>query len=558
MKTLQLLVLTTFLAFAAQRATGQITIYQDSARFDNDYARLRDIDFEDVYAVTVDRMTIRNPYGLHTMSMYDSLGEPTSDLMLWLSQGATINFPMRTRTVMLNGYSNPFYVRVTTFADSTYDLDFTEFPYTINDTEGIARIQFYGSDGIDLDINWGAGLYDVAALNEDGDTVAFSNFDELEADHYYFMGTGIYSGSFGDTSFMRPVDVHGITINEPHIGLVGAHLSYFEARPDSDNPIGNLGVLLFPDATIDFPRGTEGALLVLEKIHIDDTLLFEVTDYNDIRDTVMVVGAGREYDTAWVEEQRVTYAHVGFGSAAGIREVRLLDAWTMAPWDLVDTIIDGEPTQVVIYEPIMLETYVMAVHLAEIPPSEIGMISSDVETINDAGYLAQDQTGSLNEELQGAIVFAETGENAEAVGRLTEFSSKVDLLHAQGTLVKEEARKLRGDAAYVISRLQTGTSSVSGVERQQSILPSLSNIRTERSGVWVSYHLPQSVGGEVVISDMRGNIVRRIVLEGGSENGQLFWDARDANGMALGAGSYLLSLGSGGRTATAKVVLLMR
>ncbi|MGE3801187.1 MAG: hypothetical protein AB7H80_09220 [Candidatus Kapaibacterium sp.] len=554
MKRVVLLVLTAILGLSGEFVSAQIISYQDSTSFDDDFGRLREIDFEDMYGVTVDRMKIRNPYALQSLAIPDLQGTPTSDVILLLAQGATIDFPTRTRSIELVGYGSPFYVHVTTFADSTYVLDLRTFPTTINEDSGIARIQFFGTDGIGVDVNWGAGLYSITARDGSGDTLCFSNFDELEGDRYYFMGQAMDVAWIGDTSFIEPVEIHGITFNEPNYGFIGVHFADFEARPDADNPIGNLGVLFIAGGTIDFPDGTEGVLLTLEQLHPADSLLFEAIDNDGVRDTLLVVGAGREYDTNWVPEQRATFAHVAFGSEAGIKQIRMLSGWTTEAVDLIDTVINGENVQWVVYEQVGIETYVMAVHIAETPPTEISGIGGQVEQVENAGYLAVNETESLTAKLQDARQFAEAGDNQRAIERLQEFSQEVEALYVAGAFVIEESRGMRGDAAYVIDRLQQGVSGIPISSRNvQTLLPQLSNLRVDQSGLSASYYLPLAEGGVLVISDIRGSVVHRITLEKSGERGDLFWNLQDGEGNLLPAGTYFLSLSGGGVQTTSVI-----
>ena len=556
MKPVLLFALLALVGIGSEVATGQITTYQDSTEFDDDFGRLRDIDFEDLYGLTVDRIRIRNPYAIESLAVPDSQGNPTSDNILFLSQGATMAFPTRTRTVTIEGYGNPFYVEVTTFADSTYMLDLASFPTTIHDDNGIARIQFFGTDAFGLDINWGAGLRTIDVLDQNDVEIASSNFDELEGDRYYFMGTPLDVSSVEDTVFTDPVTIHGITIHEPTIGLIGYHLSYFEARVDSDNPIGNIAVPLLRDATISFDSGTEGALLVLEQVYVRDTMFFEAVDYNNDRDTVMVVGWGREYDTNWVEDQQATFAHVAFASEAGIKEIRLLDAWTSEVVDFADTVIDGEYIEIDVYGAVGIEVLIAAVHVAESPTTEINGIVTQVEEVNDAGYLVSQEATTLVGQLREARQNAAEQENGKAVEQLQQFRAEVEELYSNGTLVTEEARYLDRDAVYIISRLQSGSSGVDRYVTDSGLeMPEITDLRVLPSGLSVSYRMSTIGGEEATVTNLRGEVIWRASLDQKGE-GTIVWDMSDSDGGRIPPGPYFLSIGSGSVRTTAKFMIV--
>lgn len=540
-------------AIAAPRtADAQIVSYHDSAAFDDDHGRLRDIDFEDLFAVTVDHMTVRNPYGLHTLAMYDSLFEPTDDILLELSQGGTIHFPTRTRTVIVEGFANPFYVEVRTFTDSVYMIDLTEFPVTISDDAGIERLQFLGTEGWDttLDVNWHATLWTTTALNTDGDTVAHSNFDELIGDRFYYRGIGYDMNDWVEQpELFAPMEIHGVTFHEPYWGMLPFHLSSFEARVDPDNPIGNLGFEFTDEGVIEFATGTEGALLVMEKIMIADTFLFEATDFAGDIDTVMVVGAGREYDTTWVEDQRTTYGHVAFSSPDGLKSIRPIAAWTMGPGEVIDTVIDGVPTTVVLQEPYPILTAISAVHVAEAPPLEIGGVRSAVDDVDRDGYLDENTSDGLRNYLTNAETYATAGERSLALEHVVAFRAEVSDLYAQGALVAEEFVRFDDDATYLITRL--GTSGVTGEESHASDL-SVTSIVTDGASMTVTVDAPNGSTLELVITDLRGRVVRRLAGAGST----IVWDLADAQGNGIASGAYLVTLRSGDSAVTEKVVVM--
>ena len=98
--------------------------------------------------MTLDHVTYRSPGPLWVYAVDDEFGEDTDNLYLEMSQGSTIEFPTRTRSVVLSGYSNEFYVEVTNFDDSVYITPLQSFPdVTITDSSGIASIRFWGTYG---------------------------------------------------------------------------------------------------------------------------------------------------------------------------------------------------------------------------------------------------------------------------------------------------------------------------------------------------------------------------------------------------------------------------
>ena len=79
------------------------------------------------------------------MGFTDTTQGDSVNTFLWLGQGATLDFPTRTRTVELAGYANPFYVTITDFNDSTYTLQLDSFPLVLASDAGIAHIQLLGT-----------------------------------------------------------------------------------------------------------------------------------------------------------------------------------------------------------------------------------------------------------------------------------------------------------------------------------------------------------------------------------------------------------------------------
>lgn len=535
----RLLLTALFLLSTTIAAQAQLAIYRDSTTFDDAFGRLRDIDFEDVYSTTVQNILFRNPYGLHTITdeYPDEEGNysDTVDISLELAQGATLDFPTRTRTVQLHGYANPFYTRVIDFNDSMVILPLDTLPLTISMPTGIARIQFLGTDGNgNDDVNWRGGLTSVVTFDEHSDTLASTDFDELEPDRFYFLGQGYDANAFfADESLLLPIDYHGVTITEPTLGFLGTHLSSFEARVDPDNPIGNLSLEMASGGTIDFRNGVEGVLLVVEQVHERDTLVFEVTTNSGSVDTVMETGWSRVYDTAWVPDQRTTYLHLGFGSSDGIRQIKLLYAWMAA--------IEGDPDAGFPYDTVYYERTAMltAVHLAETVPMEIVGITNEVTDLDSAGYVEQNESEMMHTPLAAALAKVEANDRPGAIAQLNAFRSNVGSLLSQGQLVPEEAQKFERDAAYVITRL-AGVSGVANASRTSAV--SLGTPHVSNESVNLDFTAPEGSAPLAQIVDMQGRIVREIA----PATNTILWDLRDEQGARVPAGVYLIVLNMNG------------
>jgi hypothetical protein len=537
MKTVRfLLLLLAAMCVSGIVAQAQITVYRDSSQFDDAFARLREIDFEDSYSVTIDRILFRNPYGLHCLGIEDSTKDDGVNSMIELHQGSTIDFPTRTRRVELTGYANEFRVQVTDFNDSTYRTALDTFPISLSNPNGIRRIQFFGYDFNDsLDINWGGGFWSVATFDENDDTLAFTEFEELLPDHYYLLGHSQDAYTYpNDSSLFDPVDIHGITLHEPTIGYTATPLSLPEGRVDPDNPIANLSVEMAYGGTVDFPQGVEGALCMLEGVQHLDTVWLQVTDYAGRVDTVMEAAINHPiFDSAWVEDQWYTYIPLGFGSPDGIKQVMVLGSSGPNNW----------------YGTVMLS----AVYLAEKPQTEIGSIKAVANDLGGAGFLDEGQTGSLRSTLDGAIAAVDRGDRPTAVALLNGFRSDVNAFGRKRVLAPEETRYFMNDAAYVISRLG---GAVAGLETPKVESVGLVLEPTQTAGVLqIRYASGRAATPTLRIADLRGRPLRAIELRSASGSAQ--WDLLDANGSPVPNGTYLLTLGANGRQAT-KLVRIVR
>jgi hypothetical protein len=536
MKSLRSLLLILAALLCAGTMQAQITRYSDSSSFDDSFARLREVDFEDVYSVTIERITIRNPWGLNCFGYADSTKSDTMNSFLWLGQGATLDFPTRTRQVELNGYSHQFRLVVTDFDDVVDTTEMMDFPVTLTRTAGIKRLQFIGADQFgDWDINWNAGFQEMRTLDEQGDTLAYTEFEELKPDHYYLIGIEQDATRFfPDSTFQGPVEWHGITITEPTLGFGGLPLSQPEGRVDPDNPIMNLEIELAPGATVDFPEGTEGVLLTFEKIQHLDTFWVAVTDYAGNTDTVEARGLDHPVmDSAWVEDQWYTFVHMGFGSPDGIKRVEFLGA--TGPYS---------------YGTVALAT----VALAETPVQEMMAIRSVADDLKGAGFLVESHYSSLNSDLAAAFAAADVNDRSGAIQKLNDFRGDVQQMSAGEVLAPEEAEYFQNDAAYIITRL-SGTSGVetSGGSLAPHVMLGAPVVSAER--VRLHYDTPAGSVPVVAVHDLRGALVRTLPL--GSSTGEVLWDLRDGSGNSVPFGTYLMTLSAGGERAT-QVVRVVR
>ncbi|HYF02413.1 MAG TPA: hypothetical protein VEC36_03485, partial [Patescibacteria group bacterium] len=512
---------------------------------------LREIDFEDIYSVTLQRILFRNPWGLHSMAVEEPDEEgnyPDSvDVFLWLGQGATMDFPTRTRKVFLKGYANPFEIRVTDFNDSVFTLPLDVYPRTIYSSIGIKRIQLLGTDGNgNDDINWSGGLLEVTTFDENGDTLAHTNFDKLEPDKYYLIGNAFEAHSFeSDTSMLNPVKWHGVTFHEPDFGFAGTHLSYFNSRVDPDNPIGNLALELNHNAAISFPEGVEGALLTVETVHERDTFLFETTDYADNIDTVMETGWGRAYDTTWVEDQRSTFFHIGFGSPHGIRQIRVLDGWGLEIRNNEDL---GEPNDTTY----LLRTVMLsALHLAETVPTELFAVKNTVDELNQTGYVGTAEAGQLKNSLVSARTQVENNQNSSAIATLNSFKTDVQNFLKISVLVPEEAQEFLKDATYIISRLG-GATSVEDFTTESFKNVRFENISQTADGMEVRFTAPAASEPVIKIYNVQGELLNVLKTSGNA----IHWNFHDTAGYTLPTGSYVITLSAAGETATQLVQIL--
>ena len=525
-------------------ASAQITVHRDSTGFDDAHARLREIDFEDFYSVTVQRILFRNPWGLHAMAVEyaDEEGNypDTANVYLLLGQGATLDFPTRTRRVELAGFANPYLMQVTDFNDSTFKTELQGLPASLSVPTGIKRIQFFGTDGSsqDPDINWRADLMGITTFDENEDTLAHSDFDELPPGHFFLLGRAQNARNVNpDSTMFQPTDWHGVIFHEPNYGIQGRFLSDNEGRTDPDNPIGNLGLEMTAGATIDFPHGTEGALLVLEMMMLRDTVFFEVTDWAGNRDTVMETGWGRTYDTAWVQTQRYTYAHIGFSADSSLKQIRYLGGWGVY---IDDTQDNGDTNYYA--TTIMLS----GVHVAEMPETEINGISHAVEQLDSAGFIDDAQGEMLRGRLARAVAAVDRGEKGEAVGLLHEFRRDVLALHDANVLVDEEAKLFTGDAAYVITRL----GGVSAIHDARDLTGGMTLTARNAGADGIRFDITAAPGDATLrIADLRGGAVRTMEPSSGSH----VWDLRDDAGRNVASGVYLVTLVAGGQQTSTTV-----
>jgi hypothetical protein len=294
----------------------------------------------------------------------------------------------------------------------------------------------------------------------------------------------------------------------------------------------NLAVEMAPRATIEFPEGTEGALLVLEQVMKRDTFLLEVEDWSGRIDTTMEIGWGREYDTTWDERQQVTFAHLGFGSDAGVRRIRLLDAWSVEIDDFFDTLT---------YDRTMM---LAAVYVAEAPPVEIVSIGACVEKLDTAGYVDLSRYPVLVARLDDARTAAAAGNNTTAIDALQLFRNEVARLGGQTVLAPEEARAFDADAAYVITRLRGS----SAVYDARAVMTGLEIGVPMVGDAAVTFHVRLPNSGTLRIVDMRGQTIESVPVT--REQSIARWDMGASDNSHVVNGTYLIALTVDGITAS--------
>lgn len=490
---------------------GQTTFYDDSTAFDAaSTGRLREIDFEDCYSLTLQRITIRNPWGLVAEGYADSTQADGINTTLLIAQGATIDFPARTRTVSLESftsYAHPVDVYVTDFNDSAYMVPKLTFPMTVSSVAGIKRLQFMGYDEFGLDINWRTSLWAMTTFNDVGDTLVFTDFEELVPDRSYVYNRAIETLEF-DPRLYDTLAIHGMTVYEPTLGVAGTWLGLGEARIDADNPIGNLALVMAPGGTLDFPQGTEGVMLVVEPFNPGDSFTLQVTGWDD---SVWTVTATSNDSVAFI----------GASSPAGIRQIAPLVGLTNT-WYFEGTVP------------------ITTVLVAEMPQNEIASIEEVITDLDTIGVLGGAESAALHRRLDGSIEAANGADSAAAIAGIHAFVDDVAGLFSSGVLVPEEARPLIDKSNYIATRLLFQRASVAGEERSTTTGLRTTSVQSLNDGVMIGYRLDRAEHLRLTVADLRGEVVRSIDLgarDGGA--GEVRWDMTNNAGEKVPNGLYL-------------------
>jgi hypothetical protein len=529
MRRLLLLVVLMVLA-PVHPAGAQIAIHDDSTTFDERFGALREIDFEDLHSVVVDRMTVRNPWGVHALGIEDSSLDDGVNSFLWIGQGATIELPTRGRTIRFDGFAPPFSVRVFDHAGGSFTTSLGTFPIEIHADKGLRALQFLGTDGRgNTAMNWTATLESITLLDATGDTVAATDFEELTPDHFYLFGREIPAfAEDRDPAHLAPTRHRGVTLSKPITELNTTPLLPPWARADADNPLVNLTVDLDPGATIEFGEGTEGVMLMLDAVGQADTVMLDVIDYAGARHTVTALAMAQRDNALTADEQPFLSLPIAVSSPAGIRRVALHE-----------TSPSGSVT-------------LGAIYLAETPAVEIGHLSAEVAALLEAEVIDEATAASLRAKLALAEATARSGYASRAATMLVEFRREALRLESDGVLVAEEAGAFVARAEYILGRLGVAVAGADATDGRQAL--ELRRERTDASALVYSYRVPVGSVPDVVVYDLHGRAVRRLAIDATHDGrGAARWDLRDEAGQSLLAGSYFVTLRAGGAIVTEKL-----
>ena len=501
-------------------AQESLTVYRDSASFADAGGRLRYVDFEDLYSIASNRITLRNPLYILVGDFVDSSDGNRRHNYVGMDYGGTIDLPARTRRVRIDDYvrpeegRQPVIVEITDFNGISSRLPVASTPLDISSDEGIQRIRLYGADYAGNDeVNWWMDISSVEAFDKGNELIARFDFDTLEPYTQYVLSTphGVYDHA-------ESIGLHGITLHDK----LGVEDYYYplgeQARVDPDNGSGNIAVRLAPGGAIEFPEGTEGAMVVVEPFY-SDSVTFTATDYAGASVTVGDLGCAD--GIAWF----------GFRSPAGIRSIEVASA---------------------LYDRASLS----AVIVGEFPQTEIAAISSSVAQMGSYHALASDQQSRLQSSLGMAHDAVLLGDRTTAIVGLEKFIEDVDALHAGGVLVPEERNSLVGSGRYEIERLSKRTSHLPAPASIVSHGVSLDAAWPDpaRGEISIGYRLEAPASVALEITDQLGRLVRRIESESMAAGEHLLrWDRRDAAGARVADGVYFYTLRAGGARITRAV-----
>ena len=81
--------------------------------------------------------------------------------------------------------------------------------------------------------------------------------------------------------------------------------------------------------------------------------------------------------------------------------------------------------------------------------------------------------------------------------------------------------------------------------------------RIDREILRFSYHLPHAAVVDLAVYDVRGRLVRRLLVEGRQAGrGEIDWDGRDEDGRPAASGVYLVRLATEREARTRKIAVM--
>jgi len=302
----------------AMPAAAKIDVYRDFASFHGTMGPLTDIDFEDVFFVTIRDVTFRNPFFLRTGFCAAPTCDPDPDnlnggnIALFLDVYGSVRLPSGVGVVslLIQGIGeNTFDVEVTDGAGDTFTLSAQGVTYGItyvnaSSPAGVRQIEVLRTDGGAL------VLTTVRTFDLGGGLRDEIDFESLPAEGQCILSVCESRTVWTDVTLPDPGMLHGATFSDPQHGRL-AFCSAPTCQIDPDSPTGNVVIFLDPGATIEFPPGTAGAMLVVEGVG-SNAFTIEATDRNG--DSVTADAAGVPFGITWL----------GFISVQGLAKLRVV------------------------------------------------------------------------------------------------------------------------------------------------------------------------------------------------------------------------------------------
>ena len=219
-------------------------------------AEIDEIDFEDLYSITSQRITIRNPEYLLVNDFIDSANGNLRRNYAELSHAGVIEFPERTRRVVIEAFNEgfqPSVAEITDFNDSTYRLP-RMYPPEYSSPSGIRSIRLYGAedDGSEQ-VNWWLPITSIEAYDDSNNVIARFDFDHLTPYKQYVL-----SRPHGIDDQPDSMELHGIMLRDKN--RIEDFYYPLGSRPESIPDTGQ-GTLRFTSARArrsSFPRGPRG------------------------------------------------------------------------------------------------------------------------------------------------------------------------------------------------------------------------------------------------------------------------------------------------------------